>query len=165
MMITEPKPNLPFILVAEDGEDDVFFMRYAFKQGGLMNQHFVAENGEVAIQYLEGAAQYGDRHRYPEPTLLLLDLKMPKVDGFGVLEWLKSRPEFASLPIVVLSSSDEDMDRKRAQLFGADDFRKKPAKLPDLVALVLELCRRWIPGKTLTALNVPDVVSSRPEQY
>src|SRR5207245_11208845 len=87
------------------------------------------------IEYLKGTPPFNDRARYPFPRLLLLDLKMPKVNGFEVLAWLEMRPEFSSLPAVVLSSSVFQGDSQKALDLGSREFLTKPYEREELVTL------------------------------
>ena len=80
------------ILLAEDDQNDVFFMQRAFSQARLLNPLKVVRDGEETIQYLQGEGVYADRVQYPFPVLLLLDLRMPRRNGFDVLEWLRQQP-------------------------------------------------------------------------
>ena|SRR5882762_4066397 len=114
------------ILLAEDRDDDVELIRRAFKGGQILNPLFVVKNGEEAIAYLKGEGKYRTRDEYPLPDLLLLDLKMPRVDGFEVLEWVRQQPGFRNLLIVVLTSSEELRDVNRAYQLGANSFLVKP---------------------------------------
>src|SRR6266404_160025 len=93
------------ILVAEDDADDVFLLRRATRKAGLSHRVFDVVDGTMVISYLGGEPPFDNRLDYPFPDLLLLDLKMPKMNGFDVLAWLKGRPDMGSLPVVVLSSS------------------------------------------------------------
>jgi len=132
------------ILVADDDQNDVFFLRRAFQKSGAAHAVIHVSDGQEAIDYLLGEANYRDRARFPIPALLLLDLKMPKVDGFDVLEWLKTRPEFESLPVVVLSSSSREDDVQRARTLGAADYRVKPADFDELLVLAQDFTSRWL---------------------
>lgn len=132
------------ILVADDDQNDVFFLRRAFQKSGVSHALVHVPDGQEAIDYLRGEANYGDRSRYPLPGLLLLDLKMPKVDGFDVLAWLKTRPDLEDLPVVVLSSSSREDDIQRARALGADDYRVKPADFDDLLTLAQDVAARWL---------------------
>jgi len=132
------------ILVADDDPNDVFFLRRAFQKTGLEHPVVHVTDGQEAIDYLRGEADYSDRSRFPLPALLLLDLKMPKVDGFDVLSWLKNRPDLADLPVVVLSSSSREDDIQRARELGADDYRVKPADFDDLLTLAQDVAIRWL---------------------
>lgn len=116
----------PVILLVEDNEDDVFFMRRAFKQAGLTNRLELAHNGEAAIQYLSGANPFQDREKFPLPGLIFLDLKMPILNGFDVLSWIKTQPRLNTIPVAVLSSSPEDRDMKKAYELGARCYLIKP---------------------------------------
>ncbi len=132
------------ILVADDDQNDVFFLRRAFQKSGAAHAVIHVSDGQEAIDYLLGEANYRDRARFPIPALLVLDLKMPKVDGFDVLEWLKTRPEFESLPVVVLSSSSREDDVQRARTLGAADYRVKPADFDELLVLAQGFTSRWL---------------------
>ena len=81
----------PTLLLIEDSEDDVFFLRHALKKAGVPYPMRVVNNGQEAIDYLSGAGKYHERETYPMPSFIFLDLKLPLVSGFGVLEWLRSR--------------------------------------------------------------------------
>src|ERR1700747_2016404 len=98
------------ILVADDEKNDIFFLRRAFQKAGLTTEIFEVPDGEQAEKYLAGEDSFGDRSRFPIPNLLLLDIKMPKRDGFDVLKWLQGRTEFKDLTVVMLSSSSQDSD-------------------------------------------------------
>jgi CheY-like chemotaxis protein len=132
------------ILVADDDQNDVFFLRRAFQKSGVDHSVVHVSDGQEAIDYLRGDADYGDRARFPLPVLLLLDLKMPKVDGFDVLHWLKGRSELKELPVVVLSSSSREDDIERARSLGADDYRVKPADFEQLLVLAQDMSTRWL---------------------
>src|SRR5881394_599790 len=98
------------ILLAEDNENHVLLIRRAFEQAGLINPLYVVSNGEECVAYLSGQGKYAKRDEYPLPCLLLLDLKMPKKDGFEVLEWLQGQPTLSMLRTVVLTTSEELRD-------------------------------------------------------
>ncbi len=132
------------ILVADDDENDVFFLRRAMQRAGLANPLFVSHDGQEAIDYLDGAPPFNNRAQYPLPGLLLLDLKMPRVNGFDVLSWLARRPDLKHIPVVVLSSSSHEEDLQRAKDLGAHDFRTKPSDFQHLVDLVRDVQRRWL---------------------
>jgi CheY-like chemotaxis protein len=112
-------------LLVEDNEDDVFFMRRAFKDAHLPNQLHVVNSGEAAIEYLSNTGPYSDPERYPLPDLIFLDLKMPGLDGFDVLSWMRQERGL-TVPVAVLTSSPEDSDRTRATILGADCYLLKP---------------------------------------
>src|SRR5215831_8573020 len=124
------------ILLAEDDPNDILFFNCAVKQAGLHNELIVARDGQQAIDFLELLATYRDRLLHPLPCLFLLDLKMPRLSGFDVLAWLRTRPDFRSVPVVVLSSSPQAPDMLISKEFGAVDYRVKPARLEDFVELL-----------------------------
>ena len=134
------------ILAAEDEETDALLLKIAFKEAGLPNALVLARDGQEAVDYLSGRPPYADRSLHPLPGLLLLDLKMPRMTGFEVLEWLATRPDLKDLPVVVLSSSADQLDIARALRTGARDCREKPHDYRQLTHLLQEVCARWLPG-------------------
>ncbi len=124
--------------------DDLFLMRRALKKAAVTNPVFIARDGQEVIDYLEGEGAYADRTAYPLPGLLLLDLKMPRVDGFEVLTWVQRHTAFDALPTVVLSGSDLEEDVIRAKGLGADDYQVKPAAPDALISILQEVHSRWL---------------------
>ncbi len=141
-----PGHELP-ILLAEDDKNDIFLMRRAFDSAGFHNPLFVVHNGQEVIDYLQGTAEFQNRRKFPLPGLLLLDLKMPLMDGFDVLDWLRQRPQFERLPVIVLTSSKIDSDIGKSRALGAHGYRVKPNGFEELVRLLDEVRKSWInPG-------------------
>lgn len=134
----------PTILYVEDEEIDVVLFRLAVKRVGLANRVATAIDGIEAIDYLAGNGRFADRDQFPFPSLVLLDLKLPKRSGFEVLEWARQQKEFSSLPIVIYTSSDRDTDRDQARQLGANDYIVKPSDINQLAELVRSLHRRWL---------------------
>ena len=132
------------VLLADDDSNDIFFLRRAFQKAGVSNAVMDVPDGEKAIEYLGGSNCYSDRTRYPMPALLLLDLKMPKINGFEVLEWISTRDELRDLKVVVLSSSGLPADIQKARALGAHDYRVKPADLDDMVNMIKDVAGRWL---------------------
>src|SRR5215510_13664044 len=95
----------PAVLIVDDDSNDIFFLRRAFEKAGLTHPVLDVPDGERAIHYLSGDENYANRSRFPLPSLMFLDLKMPKVSGFEVLQWLGQQKHFPDLKVVVLSSS------------------------------------------------------------
>src|SRR5258707_7659509 len=126
-------PDGPIVLLAEDSEDDVIILRKAMAKALLDFPLFVAKDGEEAIAYLKGTGKFGDRSQFPMPDLLLLDLVMPLINGFEVLEWIREQPLLGSLPVVVLTSSETIHDIKLANQLGAHSFLVKPLDFKDLL--------------------------------
>src|SRR4051794_32191376 len=112
----------PLILLVEDREDDILVIQKAFQRAEINTAVEVVRNGEEAIWYLSGVGQYSNRAEYPLPWLILLDLKMPRVDGFEVLKWIRQESACRSLIVVVLTSSDEISDVNEAYARGANSF-------------------------------------------
>ena len=102
------------ILVVDDSKDDVFLLCRAFKKAGLGSSLIHVRDGEEAVDYLTGENPFTDRSRYPLPRLMLLDIKMPKLDGFDVLRWLLTRKDLETIPVVMFSSSFEQEDVEQA---------------------------------------------------
>ncbi len=132
------------ILLAEDSEDDLALMRYAFRKAGIKNRVHEVHDGAEAMKYLEGAGPYSDRERFPLPCLIITDLKMPGVDGLQLLKWLSDRPEFDRVPKLVLSSSGMEADRRQAAELGACAYFIKPSQLNELVSVVAQIDEDWI---------------------
>jgi CheY-like chemotaxis protein len=132
------------ILLAEDDPDDVLLTNIALRKARLANPLHVVRDGEEAIMYLSGEGKFADREKYPLPILLLLDLNMPKLNGFQVLEWLRKEPEFMHLPVAVMTSSDHDPYIKRAYELGADSYLMKPPGAEALLGLVQRLHAYWL---------------------
>jgi CheY-like chemotaxis protein len=134
----------PPILVAEDEESDVFFLRLAVQKSGIDHPLVAVGDGKDAIQYLNGDPPFGDRERHPFPVLFLLDLKMPRMTGFDVLIWMQQRPHLKTLPVVILTSSSLEADQRKARDLGAVDYRVKPGNVQDLNKIIQELHSRWV---------------------
>ena len=128
-------PECAVILLAEDEEDYVLLIRRAFEQANIPNPLHVVWNGQEAISYLKGEGKYANREEYPLPDLLLLDLKMPRVNGFEVLSWIRKQPGLAALRILVLTSSDAIRDVNEAYRLGANSFMVKPLDFEDTIEL------------------------------
>ncbi len=125
------------ILVAEDDVTDQFLVERSLKRSGMDFQARFVPNGAEAVEYLEHVPV--ERR----PDLLLLDLDMPVLDGFGVLEWLRSRPELSAMRIVVLSNLPGGHDIRHACSLGASGYIVKPSDPADLVFTLKELEREW----------------------
>lgn len=145
----------PVILLAEDSEDDVLMLRRAFRQAGIELPLQVVSNGEQAIAYLMGQGKFANRAEYPLPDLFLLDLKMPRKNGFDVLIWLRQHPTLAPLRTVVLTTSDEIRDVNRAYALGANSFLTKPLDFTDFKNTLQEMFNFF-----LTKAKAPEI--SRP---
>ena len=128
-------PDQAVILLAEDREDDVILIRRAFRSAFLDNPLQIVRDGEECIAYLAGMAKFSNRAEFPLPELLLLDLKMPRMDGFDVLLWLRQQPTLSSLRVIVITSSEALRDVNRAYELGASSFMVKPTDFENYIAI------------------------------
>lgn len=132
------------ILLVEDDSNDVLLIQRAFRKAKLVNPLQVVQDGEAAVLYLGGQGLYADRDRYPLPILMLLDLKLPRLSGLEVLEWLRQQPELRRLLVVVLTSSRENADVNRAYDLGANSYLVKPVAFDGLLEMVRTLNQYWL---------------------
>jgi CheY-like chemotaxis protein len=133
-----------FVLYVEDDHNYATLMQHVFKQTGFSHTLRIVPNGVEAIAYLKGEGRFADRSVYPFPMLLLLDLKMPLLSGFDVLEWVRQKSNYRTLPIVVLTCSGEYEDLRRAYDLGANSFLVKPPKVEDLINMMASLETYWL---------------------
>lgn len=131
------------LLVAEDSDADVFLLKRAFAKTGVKFSPRFVTDGQEAVDYLSGNGEFGNRDEYPMPALVILDLKMPRMNGFDVLKWLKSDHNLRATPVVILSSSDEADDVKHAYFLGASSYVVKPSDLRQLEELVRAIEWYW----------------------
>jgi CheY-like chemotaxis protein len=126
-------PHITTFLLVEDDLNDVFFAEQAFKEAPphLRLEHVA--DGTEAVQYLKGEGAYADRERHPLPHVILLDLKMPGMNGFDFLSWLRSKSpgDVRLLPVIVMSSSAFPEDVKRAYELGVSAYMTKPIDFQD----------------------------------
>ena len=121
------------VLHVEDDPNDAFLFRHALGKAELPLEIQHVCNGQQAIDYLSGKGDFSDRTQFPLPRLVLLDLKLPLLNGFEVLAWARSHNEFQRLPVFVLSSSDLPEDVSEAKRLGADDFFVKTDTFDDVI--------------------------------
>lgn len=143
------------LLVAEDDESDALLLERALRRAGSLFKMIRVGDGEEAIAYVEGRGAYGNRVEHPVPQVVLLDLKMPRKDGFDVLRWRQETPGGTRLPMVVFSSSNLRQDVDRAYALGASSYVVKSAAPDRLEAMVVALHLWWaefnIPGTPVHA--------------
>ena len=137
-------PKEHVVLLADDDPNDVFLLQRAFQKTNIANPLQVVRDGEEAMAYLSGQDQYADRQRHPLPVLLLLDLKMPRKSGFEVLRWLRQQAGLKRLPVVVLTSSNQNPDINKAFDLGANSYIVKPGGFDSLVEMVKNLNLYWL---------------------
>jgi CheY-like chemotaxis protein len=134
--------NQPILLV-EDDENDILLMQFAMKRAGTTNPLYVVRDGQEAIEYLEGAGEFVDRTQFPFPSLVLLDLKLPRKSGLEVLSWIRQEGGLHALPVIVLTSSTLDRDFEEAHRLGANSCLSKPSTPEQQVELVKRLDANW----------------------
>ena len=137
-------PEGEIILLAEDDENDILLVQRAFKEARIAAPLLIVQDGQEVVDYLKGAGQYSDRAKYPLPWLLLLDLKMPRKNGFEVLQWIRSQPTLAALRVIALTCSTELSDLNKAYQSGADSFLVKPADFNNYINLFKALHSYWL---------------------
>jgi CheY-like chemotaxis protein len=128
-------PDLALFLLVDDNPDHVLLVQRAFRRAKLLNPMQIVRSGEEAIEYLSGAGKFSNRAEFPLPSLVLLDLKMPGIDGFEVLRWIRRQPATANLRVVVLTTSDETRDIDMAYKCGANWFLVKPSDFDSFVEI------------------------------
>lgn len=137
------------ILLIEDNRMDIELTLDAFRERRLSNTVHVAQGGKEGLDYLFGRGKYDDREQHPLPDLILLDLKMPVVDGHEVLRQIKQLPILKRIPVIVLSSSKEEGDRAMTYDNGANSYLVKPVSFDGFLDVVHQIDSYWL------SLNVP----------
>ena len=132
------------VMIVDDCKDDKHLLRLAFRAAGVEQPLVELESGDEAQKYLSGEGPYSDRRLYPLPCVVITDLKMPKMDGFDLLGWMRAQPALGGVPRLVLSGSGEDGDRKRANQLGACGYYVKPSGVRQLVDVVKHMDAHWI---------------------
>ncbi len=132
------------ILLVEDNPDDVELTLRAFKKNRIMNCLHVVTDGAEALDYLFGTGKYAGRDTSRQPTVILLDLKLPKVDGLEVLKAIRSDDRTKLLPVVVLTSSKEEMDIMNVYANGANSYIRKPVEFEKFIEAVGQLGLYWL---------------------
>jgi CheY-like chemotaxis protein len=145
------------ILQVEDDENDVLLFRRVFEQEGITSPLHVVTDGQMAIDYLSGIGEFGDRQKYPLPCLVLTDLKLPKKSGLELLQWIRHEPRLKKLVVVLFSSSALPHDVDQAYEWGANSYIQKSADSHQLKEIA-QLLKRWWLGYNHFA---PIVESSR----
>jgi CheY-like chemotaxis protein len=132
------------VLLVEDNSKDVLLFRRALRKADVAMPLQVVDNGEAAIQYLAGEGIYTDRSLYPLPSLVLLDLKLPRRSGAEVLAWIRQHPALKRLPVVMLTSSRQSTDVNQLYDLGANAYLAKPQTFDELVEIVKTINQHWI---------------------
>lgn len=131
------------ILLVEDNYNDVLLIRRAFRKAEIKTSMIEVGDGDEAIAYLTQAGKYTNVRTYSIPSLILLDLKLPRRSGLEVLEWIRQHPALKRLLVVVLTSSQENTDLDRAYDLGANSYLVKPVDFQDFVKLIELINNYW----------------------
>jgi two-component system response regulator len=132
------------ILLVEDNPDDEALTLRALKKNNIKNEVVVARDGVEALDYLLGTGAYAGRNLDDMPQVILLDLKLPKVDGFEVLRQLRANERTRLLPVVILTTSNEESDRVNGYGLGANSFVRKPVEFDRFIDAVRQLGLYWL---------------------
>lgn len=132
------------ILLVEDNEDDIFLMRRAFKAAPITNPLAVVTDGQQAVDYLAGNGEYANREKFPLPCLILLDMKLPYLNGLEVIKWVRQQPSLQTLLIVMLTASRIEVDVDNAYRAGANGFLVKPPTAESLIEMLRALKKFWL---------------------
>jgi two-component system response regulator len=136
--------NDKVILLVEDNPDDEALTLRALKRNNIKNEVVVAKDGGEALDYLFGTGAYAGRDLNVMPQVVLLDLKLPKIDGFEVLRRLRAAEQTKFLPVVILTTSNEDQDRLKGYGLGANSFVRKPVEFDRFIEAVRQLGLYWL---------------------
>jgi len=148
-------PEQDLILIAEDREDDVLLIKRSLQRAHVLNPLQIVRNGEETIAYLQGEGKFANRDEYPLPSLLLLDLKMPRTDGFETLRWIRQQPALKALRVIVLTSSEDIRDVNHAYQLGANSFLVKPMDFENFVEISKFLHNYWLRTDQAPAISRP----------
>jgi len=142
--MTTPVREPIVILMADDDEDDCLLAREALEEARVANSLHFVRDGEELLQYLRHEGPYHDPARAPRPGLILLDLNMPRMDGRTALREIKSDPTLRRIPVVVMTTSRDELDIVRSYDLGANSYIVKPVTFQGLVEVMQGLGRYWI---------------------
>jgi CheY-like chemotaxis protein len=131
------------VLLVEDDLNDIFLVKRAFKKAQIPNPLQVATDGVEAIRYLQGEGKYADRQLHPLPSLIVMDIKMPRKTGFEVLDWIKKDGVLKRIPVIIVSSSDQPEDINHAYESGANAYMVKPVDFRAVETLFQSITHYW----------------------
>ena len=131
------------ILIAEDDPNDAELIWMALKKANIKRPIQIVGDGAAVIAYLKGEHPFDDQERYPFPCFLLLDINLPILNGFEVLDWLGSHPEFSVVPTIMMSASQQRADIEKAYRLGINAYMTKPSKFEELVEYIKALESFW----------------------
>jgi CheY-like chemotaxis protein len=131
------------VLVAEDNPDDALLLRRALDKAGIVARVKIVSDGEEMLLYLQGRGAYANRNTSPMPSIIILDLKMPRKSGLEVLQWISENPDVSVVPTIVLSASNLEQDVRAAYDHGANTYFVKPTTFEELVETMRMLENYW----------------------
>jgi two-component system response regulator len=141
------------ILLVEDNPDHVLIIKRGLKANNVVNEVNVAKDGQEAMDYLLQQGAFSDPDAAPRPGLILLDIKLPKLDGFEVLQRIKQNPSLKPIPVVILTSSDQEVDIAKGYGEGANSYVSKPMQFSEFTEKVRKLELYWILVNSLPSLQ------------
>jgi CheY-like chemotaxis protein len=132
------------VLHVDDDPSDALLLKQACRRAEVSFRLKGVGDGESALAYLSGTGSFDNRDEYPLPTLVLLDLKMPRMTGFDVLSWMRSHPMFKTLPVVIFTASNQEGDIRRAYDMGANSYLVKPVGIHTLIEILKIIDSYWL---------------------
>ena len=132
------------LLLIEDDSNDVLLIQRAFERTRFNVPMSVVSDGDSAVGYLQGIEEYSDRLQHPLPSLILLDLKLPRRSGLEVLKWLRAQPHLCRIPVIALTASREEADVDKAYEAGINSYVVKPSTFDGLFEMAKSIERYWI---------------------
>lgn len=132
------------IMLVDDDDNDRVLIRRVFQHAKILNCLVTVRSGEEAIDYLSGLGQFSNRAEHPLPSLILLDIKMPTMDGFEVLRWIRAQPGISAIRVVMLTSSNDVKDVDTAYKLGANSFLVKPVDFDRFLEVARALSGYWL---------------------
>ena len=136
--------NNKFVLLIEDNPDDVELTLRAFRRNNIANKIVVLEDGEKAVDFLYGNGEFKDRDISDHPSIILLDLKLPKLDGIEVLRRIKADEVLKLIPVIILTSSREEQDLVNSYSFGANSYIRKPVDFNEFMEVSKQMGMYWL---------------------
>ena len=155
------KPNMSImdqqnlVLIAEDNPDDALLLRRALQKAGILARLKIVADGEEMLLYLQAKGAYADRAHNPMPSLIILDLKMPRRSGLEVLQWIADNPQLIVVPTIVLSASNLENDVRSAYNLGANTYFVKPTTFEELVETVRMVETYWSRASRIPSQRKP----------
>jgi CheY-like chemotaxis protein len=146
--------SIPVVLLVEDNPMDIDLTREAFQEAGIESDLHLVQDGQAALDYLFGDGAFADRKAHPRPDLVLLDLRLPGIDGLGVLKRIKKTPQLLRIPVVVLTSSRDEKDLASCYDSRANGYLVKPISFEGFLEMIKTVRDYWL------SLNIPPPLPS-----